>query len=130
VRVVGALMRGGSIEPYKRRAQAVLDALVKAEDIQALRAQRSLWANEIGTKLAQRMPERAFIADEWEDRAFQSARLPTTLSKLGRDTSARLIRHAFALTMAKLHILFDAPLVEVPSIEEVKRLMEGASPSA
>jgi predicted acylesterase/phospholipase RssA len=130
LRVVEALTRrGSSIEPYRRRAEAILAALANAEDIQALCAKRSRGKSELAAELVRLMPEQFLVAQEWEDRAFQNARLPTTLSKLRRDTSAALIRHAFALTMAKLHILFEAPLVDLPSIEEIKRLMDEASPS-
>lgn len=43
---------------------------------------------------------------------------------MGRPAAAELIRHAFALAMAKLHILLNYPLCDVPSIEAITKLMD------
>lgn len=41
-----------------------------------------------------------------------------------------MMRHAFALTMAKLHIQLDYPSCDTPSIEELTRMMDrGAEPA-
>ncbi|MDQ3985862.1 MAG: patatin-like phospholipase family protein [Actinomycetota bacterium] len=52
---------------------------------------------------------------EWEDIAKKNAVVKTTLSKLGVEVSARLLRHGYALAMANLHVVRGYPLIDVPS---------------
>ncbi len=63
----------------------------------------------------------------WSERAALNAPVPTTLSRLGTTTSARLIRHGFVLAMAKLHLRLGYPLCEIPPAEEFERLAGGSN---
>jgi hypothetical protein len=49
----------------------------------------------------------------WERIAEDDAGVATTLSKLGREVSLRLLRHAYTVTMCNLHVIFgdDFPLI-------------------
>jgi hypothetical protein len=80
--------------------------------------------DETSKKIASMAWASVLVPEEWQRRAFQNSTIPTTLSKLGRTPAAELMRHSFALAMAKLHILFDFPLCDLPSIEELQRLMD------
>jgi hypothetical protein len=67
------------------------------------------------------------VPEVWHRRAQQNSTVPTNLSKLGRPVAAELMRHAYALAMAKLHILFNYPLCDLPSVDELQRMMDAAS---
>lgn len=61
--------------------------------------------------------------DTWKADAADAARIPTTLSALGFEVSARLIRHAYALTMANTHVLLDYPLRPIPSLAALEEAL-------
>ena len=60
---------------------------------------------------------------EWEAIARANPSVTTGLSPLGAPVAARLVRHAYALTMANLHVLMNLPLLQVPSAESFEDLM-------
>ncbi len=51
---------------------------------------------------------------EWAETAKADSTVGTVLSKLGTDVSARLIHHAYVLTMANLHVILGTPLLPMP----------------
>jgi predicted acylesterase/phospholipase RssA len=56
-------------------------------------------------------PERA----AWREIADHDARMATTLWGFSGTAGARLLRHAYVLAMANLHVLLDYPLLAVPA---------------
>lgn len=65
-------------------------------------------------------------SEAWAQIASQNSAVATTLSKLGADVSARLIYHAYVVTMCNLHVFFgdDFPLFsEELAIERFRRLI-------
>jgi hypothetical protein len=78
---------------------------------------RDAWdrAGAVLQALARSEPDTTDIVALWRDRAAQNAAVRTTLSRIPPETAARLISHGYALAMARLHILWNYPLVEVPS---------------
>jgi hypothetical protein len=57
----------------------------------------------------------AFRSDqEWQADADADRAVKTQLSKIKPDVAARLMRHAYALTMANTHVLLGYPLLTVP----------------
>jgi hypothetical protein len=59
---------------------------------------------------------------DWQSDAKWAAGVKTTLSRLGVDTSARLLRHAYALAAMNLHVLLAMPLQDVPPLAEFKAM--------
>jgi hypothetical protein len=53
----------------------------------------------------------------------QNMRDKTTLSRLGPEVTARLLRHGYVLAMANLHVILDLPLVEIPEITRFASLI-------
>ena len=53
----------------------------------------------------------------------QSSGVKTTLAKIGRDDSIALLWHGYVLTMANLHVFFNAPLFDLPAKERFASLM-------
>lgn len=70
-------------------------------------------------------PERAARArsvlnekpSRWESDARFVSSVKTGLSKLGVETSARILHHAYTLTAMNLHLFLGLPLVEHPSLD-------------
>lgn len=58
----------------------------------------------------------------WQSDAAWAASVGTTLRRLGEDTSARLLQHAYAQAAINLHVFLGFPLVDLPSIDEFKAL--------
>jgi predicted acylesterase/phospholipase RssA len=57
----------------------------------------------------------AFRSDqEWQADADVNRAVKTQLSKIKPDVAARLMRHAYALTMANAHVLLGYPLLTIP----------------
>ncbi|HEV2887772.1 MAG TPA: patatin-like phospholipase family protein [Jatrophihabitans sp.] len=74
---------------------------------------------EVAAKLA------SFEDQSWIDQAHDlSAKVPTTLAKVGRENAAALLWHGYVLTMANLHVFFDAPLYDLPSKQRFESLMD------
>lgn len=63
-------------------------------------------------------------SDTWATDAAASAAIPTNLSALGAEASARLVRHAYALTMANTHVLLDYPLRPIPTLADLESWMQ------
>jgi hypothetical protein len=75
--------------------------------------------DEVAAKLA------SFADQSWIDRAGQlSGTVPTTLAKVGHENATALLWLGYVLTMANLHVFFDAPLYDLPSKQRFESLME------
>jgi hypothetical protein len=59
----------------------------------------------------------------WAAAAKVNQGVKTSLSKLGTDTSARLIRHGYLLAMANLHVILAYPLAPVPPLSKFVELV-------
>jgi hypothetical protein len=59
---------------------------------------------------------------EWERDADASRSVKTALSKIPAETTARLLRHAYALTMANAHVLLGYELRPIPTLAELQEL--------
>jgi len=71
---------------------------------------------------------RAILARQpatWESDGQFAASVKTSLSRLGADTSARLLRHAYALAAMNLHLFLDLPLVDIPPLSEFEEMCRG-----
>jgi hypothetical protein len=67
----------------------------------------------------------AFGDQSWIEKAYElSGKVPTTLAKVGRENAAALLWLGYVLTMANLHVFFDAPLYDLPSKEKFDLLMD------
>jgi predicted acylesterase/phospholipase RssA len=71
---------------------------------------------------AEGLTEPTQIAKLWRARAEDNAAIGTHLSRLPGNAAARLMQHGFALAMARLNILWNYPMVEVPSLDFFERL--------
>ncbi len=60
----------------------------------------------------------------WDDDVRANSRVKTALSKIDADRAARLMRHAYALTMADAVVLLGYPLIPVPALEKFRSLVE------
>ncbi len=88
--------------PAIERAQNVLQTLARTENCGDIDEVQKLWKR-------------------W---ARQNASITTNLSALGTKDAARLMRHGFALAMARLHIVLNYPLTDVPSLSFFEELAE------
>lgn len=59
----------------------------------------------------------------WKAEADANRSVKTALSKIPADRAARLMRHAYVLTMVNMHVLRDYPLLPVPSVAEFEKLV-------
>jgi hypothetical protein len=62
--------------------------------------------------------------EEWARTAKADTDVPTVLRKLGRETTARLLRHSYVLTMCNLHVVHGYPLLPMPSVADFARLCD------
>ena len=60
--------------------------------------------------------------ETWEHLARENTRVNTTLSRLGGEVTARLLRHGYVSAMANLHVILGFPLLAVPSNDRFKQL--------
>jgi predicted acylesterase/phospholipase RssA len=61
--------------------------------------------------------------DEWDLIAAQDSQVKTSLSKMGTEVAARLIRHAYVLAMCNLHVILGYELLDVPTEERFLELV-------
>jgi hypothetical protein len=67
----------------------------------------------------------SFVDQDWIGRAHKlSGKVPTTLAKVGRENAAALLWLGYVLTMANLHIFFQAPLYDLPSKQQFESLTD------
>jgi predicted acylesterase/phospholipase RssA len=59
----------------------------------------------------------------WDAIVRASRREPTTLSRVGDERTVGLLRHAYVLAMANLHVILDYPLLKVPDPSYFERLL-------
>ena len=81
------------------------DRFIKGRDQFAMRARA------VRTALGE--DERA----AWAAVALANRKVRTKLSKIPKADAARLLRHAYILTMADTHVLLDYPLLPMPSVD-------------
>ena len=101
--------QNGAIIQIERPATMLPSQFAQYTDAKGERAKAALQALET-----------AGTADAWAADAQAAAAIPTNLSALGAETSARLIRHAYALTMANTHVLLNYPLRAIPDLAELQ----------
>jgi predicted acylesterase/phospholipase RssA len=53
-------------------------------------------------------------AQTWKELAARSSQVSTSLSGLGTESAAGLLRHAYLLAMANLHVILGYPLLDLP----------------
>ncbi|MGW4896977.1 patatin-like phospholipase family protein [Kitasatospora sp. NPDC004240] len=110
VRSSGAAARsGGPVSALVHIAQSpyrVADAYAGAGEFGPDAAARAARAKEVLALLGDDAEHRAV----WQDRADRSRRTGTVLRRLGADTTADLLFHAYTLTACNLHVLFGHPL--------------------
>ena len=59
----------------------------------------------------------------WRAEAEANRSVKTALSKIPADRAARLMRHAYVLTMVNMHVLRDYPLLPIPTVAEFEKLV-------
>lgn len=59
----------------------------------------------------------------WTKIASANSSVKTTLSKVGEEAGARLMRHAYVLTMINAHVLLDYPLQPIPPLDDFVSLI-------
>jgi predicted acylesterase/phospholipase RssA len=62
--------------------------------------------------------EAAWVAD-----AAANQGVKTALSKIPSERAARVMRHAYVLTMVNMHVLRDYPLLPIPTVAEFEKLV-------
>lgn len=101
----------GALEARPGWRGALLD--IRSDPFAAARR----FENETATWPDRAARARAILAqqpDSWQgDGRFVSG-VKTSLSRLGVETSARILRHAYALSTANLHLFLGLPLVAIP----------------
>ena len=95
---------------HTNRALAVLTTLARAEGVEL---GRIFDRAAIAAGKSARADGFLALVDEWQRRTIQNASIPTNLSRLGIDRAAQLMLHGFALTMARMHLLWGYPLLDV-----------------
>lgn len=100
---------GGAIIQISQSPFDVAQAYARGDDDVARRAQGVLAALS-GTE------------SEWDEIVKSTRSVKTTLSKLGAERSALLVRHGYVLAMANLRVILGFPLLTVPSAEDFLRL--------
>ncbi len=97
----GRAIRGTMVQ-IDRSPTALPHGFANGNDEYALRARAAL------ATLAYRSEQ------EWQADADANKALATQLSKIKPDVAARLMRHAYALTMVNAHVLLGYPLSTIP----------------
>jgi len=59
----------------------------------------------------------------WESLVQENSQTATTLSKLGKERSAKLIYQGYVVAMTNLHVILDYPLLEIPQLEQFDRFV-------
>jgi hypothetical protein len=71
-------------------------------------------------------PERR---DEWRKIAAANATEATTLVRFKEEVCARLLYHAYVLTMVNTHVILDYPLLEMPDLDRFRGLVGQSKPA-
>jgi len=58
---------------------------------------------------------------DWAQRATANGKVATTLSKLGRQVSARLMYQAYVVANANLHVILGYPLLPIPTLNDFEQ---------
>jgi hypothetical protein len=87
-------------------------------------------ARRAGEAIARLDSESDESEDEWEEIARLNAAVGTTLLGFSVEVTARLVRHAYVLAMANLHVILGYPLLPIPSADEVQALVSPAASRA
>jgi hypothetical protein len=102
----------GTIVQIDRSPTALPHSFANGTDAYAVRARAALAALDSRSE------------KEWQADADANRAVVTQLSKIRPDVAGRLMRHAYALTMANAHVLLGYPLLTIPeaaSFEELAR---------
>jgi hypothetical protein len=59
----------------------------------------------------------------WKDDVEANRSVKGTFGRIPADRAARLLRHAYVLTMVNMHVLSDYPLLPVPSVADFEKLV-------
>ena len=68
---------------------------------------------------------RHFSEDEraaWKQVSSKNSEVATTLTALGPDKSASLLRHGYCVAMANLHVILGYPLLAIPALEQFRKM--------
>ncbi len=86
-------------------------------------------AQRAGAVLALLRADATTSEADWAAIAKDDPKVKTTLSALGIETSARLLRHAYVLSMANLHVILGFPLpAAIPPLSDFTAFVGGGSP--
>jgi hypothetical protein len=61
--------------------------------------------------------------EAWAADAEANRHVKTALSKIPADRAARLMRHAYVLTMVNMHVLRNYPLLPIPTVADFEKLV-------
>ena len=106
----GVRLAGGLVQIDRSPFELPLK-FAKGGDAMATRANFAL--DQLG-----RGEEAAWAAD-----AEANRRVKTALSKIPAERAARLMRHAYVLTMVNMHVLRDYPLLPIPTVADFEKLV-------
>ena len=67
---------------------------------------------------------------DWESLVQENSQTATTLSKLGKERSAKLIYQGYVVAMTNSHVILDYPLLEIPPLQQFNRLVSEKSSGA
>jgi len=66
----------------------------------------------------------------WESLVQENSQTATTLSKLGKERSAKLIYQGYVVAMTNSHVILDYPLLEIPPLQQFDRFVSKISSGA
>lgn len=86
------------------------------------RAQRAVAARDL---LLDGEADPAAARARWVKVAEENAAVPTTLLGFDKEKTARLLHHAYVLAMVNLHVVLGHPLLELPTRDRFRALLDG-----
>jgi Patatin-like phospholipase len=101
---------GGVMVQIDRSPHALPAAFANGDDAYSQRARAALAA--LGE-----------TATEWAAIAETNRAVKTNLSAIGIDASARLLRHAYVLTMVNAHTVLNYPLYDIPDLDSFREMI-------
>jgi hypothetical protein len=70
-----------------------------------------------------RLPTTGLSEEQWDDATNDDSKVPTTLCKLGKESAARLLHHAYVLAGVNAHVILGWPLVDLPGRDRFDSLL-------
>jgi hypothetical protein len=107
----GEVVLGGGMVQIERTPYELPRSFASGHDDRARRARAALDLLTPGEEPA------------WRAETEANRGVTTALRKIPSDRAARLLRHAYVLTMVNLHVLHDYPLFPVPTVAEFEKLV-------